>query len=232
MPKNENALSDQSLQNIARKFLFVIPFYLAVPLSIGIFFHYVFGYIHWKAFGLGALGWVVALMLRGPVTVLMKGLPKERAMLYIGLSSGPLEEGVRLILLLLTGSSFSWALSVGQGWAAIEVLFTIINGLALIYVLQQNDEKAIQAKEFLESQGTLYLNPWWGVVERIFATAFHIGATLLIAKIPLLTLILLIVHSLFNLTIVWIARKNMIFAQLLAAIVGTGLLVSGFIVFR
>ncbi|EIJ79945.1 hypothetical protein PB1_06257 [Bacillus methanolicus PB1] len=227
--KSKNILSDQSHQKIARKFIYAIPLYLAVPISFGLFFHYGFSSIHWEAFGLGALGWVLALLLRGPVTVFLKGMPKERAMLFVGLSSGPLEEGVRLILLFLTGASFSWALSVGQGWAAIEVLFAVINGLVLINIIQRNDEKAIQVKELLESQGQFHLSPLWGVVERIFASAFHLGVTLLIAKIPLLVLVLLFVHSLFNLAVVWISRKNMFFAQLLIASVGTVLLVFGLI---
>lgn len=172
---------------------------------------------------------MIALFLRGPVTVLFKGLSKEKATLFVGLSSGPLEEGVRLILLLLTGTSFSWAISVGQGWVMIEVLFTIINGFVLIHIIQRQDEKSIQVKELLESKGQLRLSPLWGVVERIFASAFHIGVTLLIAKIPLLTFIFVIVHSLFNLVVVWLSRKNMLVAQLFVAIVGTALLVTGLI---
>lgn len=227
--KNENTLSDPSNQKMARRFILAIPFYLAVPISFGLFFYHGFSPIQWKAFSLGALGWVIALFLRGPVTVLFKGLSKEKATLFVGLSSGPLEEGVRLILLLLTGTSFSWAISVGQGWAAIEVLFTIINGFVLIHIIQRQDEKSIQVKELLESNGQLRLSPLWGVVERIFASAFHIGVTLLIAKIPLLTFIFVIVHSLFNLVVVWLSRKNMLAAQLFVAVVGTALLVTGLI---
>lgn len=60
----------------------------------------------------------------------------------------------------------------------------------------------------------------WGVVERIFASAFHIRVTLLIANFSLLTFIFLSVHSLFNLVVVWQSRRNMLVAQLFIAVVG------------
>lgn len=36
--KNENTLSDPSNQKMARRFILAIPFYLAVPISFGLFF--------------------------------------------------------------------------------------------------------------------------------------------------------------------------------------------------
>ncbi|MCK9906063.1 hypothetical protein MXD63_39495, partial [Frankia sp. Cpl3] len=148
----------------------------------------------WKAYGFGAFGWLIALMLRGPISLLVKKLPQQKAKLLIIASSGPLEEGIRYIVIALTGASFSNALSIGQGWAAIEVVFAVINGLVLASVLRRTDEKAEQVKELLLANGNQPANSLWGVWERLFASAFHIGATLLIAVHPLLLIVLLPLH--------------------------------------
>jgi len=55
----------------------------------------------------------------------------------------------------LTSTSFSWAISLGQGWAAVEVSFTIVNGIVLISLSNKTDEKAMQAKEMIKAQGIL-----------------------------------------------------------------------------
>jgi hypothetical protein len=230
--QNENKVSPNSYRKEARLFYYSIPLYLAVPLLIWFFFQKLGAEFIWIAFGLGALGWIIALMLRGPISLLVQNLPQKSAMLLVGLSSGPLEEGIRLTLLLLTGTSFSWALSIGQGWAAIEVLFTIINGLILVKIVQKNDEKSLEVKKILESQGTSRLSPFWGLSERLFASLFHIGATLLIAYSPSLTFSILFVHSAFNLGAVWISRRSMFFAQLFVAIVGLLVLVVGLVQFK
>lgn len=130
-----------------------------------------------------------------PISLVGKFMSKEKTTTIIIASSGPLEEIVRLLLLALTSAAFSWSVSVGQGWAAIEVLFAIINQVVLIIMVQRTDEKAMQAREFLESSGTLNMSPIWGVVERIFASAFHIGSTILIASNFWFVIIMIPIHS-------------------------------------
>lgn len=230
---------DQNKQDVslderkqARLFFCSIPFYFAVPLLIWFFLENLGAAFFWKAFFLGALGWIVALFLRGPIHAWGQKLPQKTAMFLVGLSSGPLEEGVRLALLLLTGTSFSWALSLGQGWAAIEVLYVVTNGVILVTVLRKNDEKSREVKKILESQGTSRLSPFWGLSERLFASLFHIGATLMIARSPSWVFLLLVVHSAFNLGAVWLSRRNMFWAQLLIAIVGTVVFVAGLAMFN
>ena len=226
--KNQVSGSNQSVQRIARRFYYMIPLYLLVPFIIGMLFDKRFASFDWFAFGLGALGWMIALMMRAPLAMLLKNVPSEKAAFIVGLSSGPFEEGVRVGLLLLTGSAFHWALSVGQGWAAIEVLFVVINGIAQVRLLQSDDEKAAQAKEILEKQGFLNLNPFLGVIERVSASFFHIGATLLLAKMPSMVFVLLVVHSLLNIFAVYLSRKNLIWTQIGLMIVGIVILICGF----
>lgn len=204
-----------------RRFYLAIPLFLLVPVGFWLAFNR-FGFpMNWYAFGLGALGWFIALGLRGPVSLVKKFMSKEKTTTIVVASSGPLEEIVRLLLLALTSAAFSWSVSVGQGWATIEVLFAIINQIILIIMVQRTDEKAIQAREFLESSGTLNLSPILGVLERIFASAFHIGSTILIASNFWFVIIMIPIHSLINLGALKLAKKSIVLAEVLIAVVGT-----------
>lgn len=226
--QNENKpVSSDGTEQLTRTFFRCIPLYLAVPVAIWLIFAFAGMTLDWKAFGIGALGWFIALMLRGPVSLLVKRLPQHRAKTWIIAASGPLEEGIRLAVIALTGASFSNALSVGQGWAAIEVLFTVINGIVLASVLHRDDEKAQQAKELLQASGYDTSHPLWGVWERLFASAFHIGATLLIATSPLLLILLVPLHSGFNLISVSLSSRSMVLTQMFVAVVGTAVLTAG-----
>jgi hypothetical protein len=76
--------------------VYALPFYMAVPVLYGLVFHAVGQPIRWGAFGIGALGWLAALMLRGPVGALgMRLTTRNKAQTMLVASSGPLEEGVR-----------------------------------------------------------------------------------------------------------------------------------------
>jgi hypothetical protein len=164
----------------------------------------------WSAVGVGALGWVVALALRGPVIALSAKLPREKATLWVVSASGPAEELVRLAAVLWLGRSFPIALSIGFGWGAVEILFGILNGFGALTILQKDDEKSRQARELLARQGDLEkfgLSPWWGVYERVFATGLHVGFTLLLAAVPWAVVGTVPVHSLVNLSAIKYRRQ-------------------------
>jgi hypothetical protein len=233
-PVNEQ-VSQTDLQNVTNKprvkDLFILLFFLLVPLLFAFVFSSFGVAFSWKGFGIGVLGWVIALFLRGPVgAIAVKTTSKEKARFLVVSSSGPLEELVRLGILLLTAVSYSWASSVGQGWAAVEVVFTIINGVVLFSLMNREDEKAKQAIEILKSQGKLGQNPAWGLVERVFASAYHIGATLMIAAIPWLVLVLIPFHSFFNLyTEKILENKSIVYAEGFVALCGSLILVIGIV---
>lgn len=67
----------------------------------------------WKLVGLGAAGWILALVLRGPVAMLAKWLTSpERTGTIVGWASGPAEELVRVgtvILFVHTATDATWA---------------------------------------------------------------------------------------------------------------------------
>lgn len=217
-------IPDPNLQDpfagVSKRSLRFLPLFILVPILYWAFFKSMGYDLNWKAFGLGALGWVVALFLRGPLSLLVQKWPKEKAQNVIVGSSGVLEEGVRLVLLAVTSVSFGWAQSVGQGWAAVEVLYTMISVIMITSIINRTDEKSMQAKEMLQAQGNLQASPLWGILERIWASAFHIGATLVIASSAWFVIPLIIVHSGLNLVAVRIAKISMFGTNMFVAAVG------------
>jgi hypothetical protein len=219
--------------SLARKRFFrTIPLYLIIPVLFLWGLHVAGNPVDWATFVLGAAGWVVALVLRVPVTLAFKRLPQKKLQTVVILSSGPLEEGVRLAALAVVGFTLPAASSLGQGWAAIEVVYAVINGLLLASLLTRNDEKAMQARAALEQIG---MDPnknksWAGPVERISASAYHIGAALLIAANPWLVFIAVLVHSLFNLTMTRLAKQSIAIAELFAFVIGSAMLITGWLI--
>jgi hypothetical protein len=224
----QDALLEKNLRR-ARKF---VPLYLGVPIAYWLVFAFAGYPLDLKAFGLGVLGWIVALFLRAPISAAVMKLPKKTGGIMIASSSGPLEEGVRFALLAVTTSAFGWSLSLGQGWAAIEVVFTIINVIAIANLSTKTDEKSMQAKEMLKASGNINASPLWGVVERLSASALHIGATLLIAKHPWMVAVMIPVHTLTNLGIVSLGKKSIAVSELVMGVIGFAILIAGLLVFK
>jgi len=159
----------------------------------------------------GALGWVVALALRAPVALGVfraTGGDRGRAQPVITGASGPLEEIVRFVVLLVVGRDLSTALSIGLGWAAIEVVYALVNGAALLTLAGRDDAEAEQARALLPFQESLAPSaPWWGVVERVWASVLHIAFTLIIAAQPILVVVTIVLHSATNLALIRYARR-------------------------
>lgn len=190
----------ERMERQSRSFHRAIPSYLAVPVAFWAAFAGFGVTVDWSLFGIGALGWWIALVLRAPVALIAKRQPQERGKWLMVGASGPLEEGIRVAAIVLLAPTLPGALSLGLGWAAIEVLFTIVNGLVVARLLRRDDEQARQARELLEAQGTLSdAGPWLGVVERVFASLLHIGFTLVLAAAPVLVLLAAPLHSAVNL---------------------------------
>jgi hypothetical protein len=219
--------SESSIRKKKKDFYTAMPLIILVPVFLCFLFQAAGYPILWKAFGLGAAGWMAALVLRGPIAAIAMKLPKNIGQNIVVGSSGVLEEGVRFGLLALTGTAMPWALSIGQGWAAIEVLYTIGTGFAMLSLYGRTDDKAIQAKQMLAAQGMADVHPIWGVAERIFASLFHIGATLLIAKEPMMVFVLVPVHSLLNLSVTALLKRSIILVEGAVAVVGVAVMLGG-----
>ena len=213
---------------VVRTLLPVLPLYVLVPIAFAVVFWAAGFPLHWGLFGLGALGWWVAYLLRMPVLLVMSKRNSGQQPKAIVYFSGPFEEGVRLVALLVFGASMSHALSIGQGWAAIEVAFAIVQGIAVTSLKFRTDEKAMRAKAAMAEIGIpTDGSALWGVVERLFASAFHIGATLVIAWDPWLVIVMMPVHTLFNVTVLRTMKKSIAVAESVVAVFGSVVLAAG-----
>jgi len=65
--------------------------------------------------------------------------PTERAQTLLVAASGPVEEVVRLVLVLLAARDFTHALWAGLGWATVEVVFACVNSVVLAGLLGRDD---------------------------------------------------------------------------------------------
>jgi hypothetical protein len=201
---------------------------LAVPIVIGLVMSALGVELRLGPLVAGAVGWLVALGLRAPIVLATMRLSRdrERSQPWIVASSGPLEEGVRLIVVLLVGRDLDTALSIGLGWAAVEVVYALINGVALLSLMTKEGSQAEEARAIVSAMGLLDVTaPWWGVVERASASLLHIGFTLIIAAAPILVVITAPVHSAVNLGVVRAARRRVPMSQIQGSLVIVGLLV-------
>ncbi|HEY9857564.1 MAG TPA: YhfC family glutamic-type intramembrane protease [Stenomitos sp.] len=211
------------LDRIRTQLLLTSPLYLLVPVAF--YALYAVWGIHptWPAIGAGALGWFVALGLRAPVAVLAQKLAgsQEKAGNWIVAASGPLEETLRLLVLLWLGRDAATALAIGLGWAGIEVVFTLVNAFAANALLRRDDPKSVQAREMLAQNLKTDHGPLWGVIERITASALHIANTLIVAWMPLAAIATALVHSALNMGVVRLSKKSIVLAEALLALVAS-----------
>ena len=206
------------------------PFMLAVGAAYAVLPLAWDGALVWSAVAFGALGWAVALAFRGPVALLVRRMPESIPTIQraIAAASGPLEEPARLIVLLLVGRDLDTAYSIGLGWAGIEIFYAIVNGFMLATIRTRTDEKAVQARRQLEDLGFLRDFPAYaGVIERVTASAFHIGATLLLAWSPVLLIAAIPVHSGLNLGFIALLPRSMVRAQAVVGVIGLPVLGAG-----
>lgn len=179
------------------------PFGLAVPVLIGLAAALAVE-LRPVALAVGAAGWLLALVLRAPVAVVAvrAGLDEDRSQAAVAASSGPLEEGVRVVTVLLLGRDLGTAVSIGLGWAAIEVAYAIVNGFAIAALSSRDDPEAERARAMMPPVALTSAAPWWGVVERAWATVLHIAFAMIAAAQPALVVVTAIVHSAINLVFV------------------------------
>ena len=205
-----------------RNVILATPFALLVPVGIAILMVALGHELRPLAIGAGVGGWILAYLLRGPVAIYLRSRGDEQLQSpWLVAASGPTEELVRLGAVLALGRDLDTALSIGLGWAGIEVLFTIMTGLALGTLLTRDDEEARRVREVLPPPpgGFSPSSAWWGVWERVWASALHIGFTLIIAAQPLLVLVTIPLHSAVNLlSLRFLSRWGMARMELLGAL--------------
>jgi hypothetical protein len=214
-------------QRRARALLLASPAYLAVPVLFAVWFRSLAGPLPWSAVGLGALGWCVAILLRVPLGPVASRLERSRGRLLIVAASGPLEELVRLVTCAVAGRALAPALAVGLGWGTIEIAFVLVEAFVLLRILRRDEPQTGEVwRDLRESGIPLDASPLYGALERVSATALHVGFTLLVAASPWLVLVTIPVHSAVNLLALRYARR-LIATQLALLAVGSVVLAVG-----
>jgi hypothetical protein len=193
-----------------RALLLSVPLVLAVPIAYGVAFANAGHPPMLLPLLAGAAGWLLALVLRAPVGLVGMKLASSpaRAQRWVVASSGPLEEAARLAALLLVGRDLGTALWIGLGWAAIEVLYAIANGFAVAALAERTDPEAERARAMLPPAALTASGPLWGVVERVWASALHIGFTLVLAAVPVAVLLTAPVHTMVNVGALWLMERR------------------------
>jgi hypothetical protein len=208
------APASSDLAALRRASLWSVPAVLVLLPLFALAFTWWKGAPDWAAVGLGAAGWLVALLLRGPVAAAVARRPREQAALLVASASGPCEELVRvgLVVLLLAGPER--ALWAGFGWAAVEIVYTAVNALVVLSLLGRTDQQALEARALLEAQGTLRADgPLWAAVERVGASLLHVGLTLLLFWNPWLVLAAVPLHTGVNLGALRLMRVSLPLAE-------------------
>jgi hypothetical protein len=206
-----------------RNLIVASPLVLAVPVVLGVIVVVAGVPFEVGAFVAGVIGWLVALALRAPVALAgmrLTGGDRNRVQAWITAASGPAEELVRLGVLLIVGRTLPQALWIGIGWAAIEAIYSVINGVALLALMGRTDPEAEQARAMLPMPEVLGADaPLWGVVERAWASLLHVGFTLILAAQPVLVILTIVAHSATNILFLrWGPRLGMARIQLAGAI--------------
>ena len=190
--------------------------------------------VPWGWFGAGALGWVLALVLRLPVVLGLRrlGAGPDVMRRWTPALAGPTEELVRLGVVLVASQDFATAYAIGAGWAAIEAVYGIQVGFVRLALLRRDDPKALEARQELAKMGLdREIAPAWGMVERLFAGAAHIGFTLLVAQWPLLVIALIPIHAAVNMGVMALLPRGIARTEALVALSGSALFLGGLAAF-
>ena len=226
----EQTISDQALaKQFHHHLLFCTPLLLTVPLIYLLAFNALGqGNLAIWPFCLGVLGWTIALLLRTPMLLLTFRLTHNVKEQVVAAMAGPAEEVVRLLAVLFLQANFASAFSLGLGWATIEVLYTLVAGFSTVKILSRGGVGALQLKKrFLDTGQTVPATVYSGVIERLSATALHIGFTLLLAYHPLLILVTLPLHSVVNVSAITLNNRSALATQTLIALFGITTLLVG-----
>ena len=182
---------------------------------------------------IGALGWWLALLLRMPFILFAKQKELDFKLsnrLIVG-ASGPAEELVRLIILLIIGLTTNNAFSVGLGWAAIEIVYGLVQIVGIGILEQRTDKEAEEAKKLMKQAGMDKSlepsTPFWGALERVSASALHIGFSLMLVFSPFMVAFTIPFHSAVNFGVLRANAASVGKSQLTLLVVGLGILAIG-----
>lgn len=222
-------MTTSDMDVLARKAHMSAASMLMVPIASFLLVAAWLGLPDWKLVGLGAAGWIFALVLRGPVALLAKWLTSpERTRTILGWASGPAEELVRVGMVILFVHTAKDAIWAGIGWGGIEAATAAINAIVIAMLLNRDGPKAQKVQALMRESDAMTACGWgWAAVERCSAMALHVGFTLLLFAQPWLVLATLVAHSLTNMIAVHYAKRSVVFTELALLAASSAILLFG-----
>lgn len=175
---------------------------------------------------LGVLGWLVALAARLPALASAGRLhDPDRSRTILAATSAVTDEVARLALVLVVAGGYIPALWAGFGWALAELVFVLAAHLARF-----SRPVGRRAAEQLRSEGGFVsTHPAHAGVRGITTTAFHLGASLLLATGSWWVPVTASAHVAVNLAFARGARRQLVAVQVFGAVVSAALLAAGLI---
>jgi hypothetical protein len=179
----------------------------------------------WSLFALGALGWLAALALRRPLLLLLNALNVSPATIKYSVlcSSGPIEEGVRVFLLVFSLRSRGAAVSLGCGWAEAEALISVVGSiLAAAKLKNRSGPKTAPTRENSATHATT-----WGLLERSSSALAHVGFSLIAAAHPSAFVVTAVLHSAVNIVAISLITRSILLTQLIVLAFSITVLLAG-----
>jgi hypothetical protein len=168
----------------------------------------------------GAGGWMASLLARAPLAIyLQRRLSPTRARWVLIAASGPVEELTRLAIIAKGNRNTQRAYSVGWGWAAAEAAYAV----AGVSVAAKVQPQATPDKDFATTGAHILI----ASVERLSATCFHVGVSLLVAQNRKRAWLSSFMHSAMNIATVKLSRSSPVAAQLVAGCISWAALAAG-----
>ncbi len=134
-------------------------------------------------------------------------------------------------MLVIIGITTNNAYSVGLGWAAIEIIYGLIQITGLGILQQRHDAEAKKAKVLLSQMGLDKAfqpsTPFWGALERVSVGAIHIGLNLALVFTPFMLLITVPLHSFINFAVVRMNKKSISNSQISLLLIAVTILAIG-----
>lgn len=135
----------------------------------------------------GCAGWTVALIARAPLSFAVgKRYPPQRAGHVMQIATGVVEEVFRVGTVAAFARTFSEAVNVAFGWAAIELLYGAFASFVAVRLAGGQGTQAEMARMAFVLQGQRAPGGAVSeVVDRAVGALYHAGATLTLAAAPL-----------------------------------------------
>jgi hypothetical protein len=152
------------------------------------------------AFLAGFAGWVLAMVLRAPVAAALNKLGAGKTAMANGmlLASGPAEEITRWAALLLVGHGMGSVVWLGLGWSLSEALFSALSVQSVRRTLAAGGAKAAALEDHLRQAAPKGGNRLMAGLERLSATAAHVGFSVMVAAGGPWVVAAMAAHTLFH----------------------------------